>query len=62
MGDMELIGWIPLDADGTPKRPNRSGYAWQKDLTSPPRIYTTEARAKAQSPVGLAKAVFMERH
>ncbi len=48
MTDLIRIGWVPLDASGTPIRPHRSGYSWQTNLTHPPRIYTTEGRAKAQ--------------
>ena len=48
MNGLTLIGWVALDKDGVPIRPHRSGYSWQANLTHPPRIYTTEARAKAQ--------------
>lgn len=57
---MEVIGYTPLDEDGKPVRPHKSGYRWQQNLTSPPRIYTTLKRAKGQSPVGLAAKVYIE--
>lgn len=57
---MEVIGYTPLDEEGKPVKPHKSGYSWQQNLTSPPRIYTTLARAKGQSPVGQAAAVYIE--
>ena len=59
-GKMEVIGYTPLDENGVPVRPHRSGYSWQENLTSPPRIYTTKKRAEGQSPVGLAAEVYIE--
>lgn len=56
---MQHIGFTPVDAENKPKRPSRSGYAWQSGLTSPPRIYTTYARAASQSPIKAAQPVFM---
>lgn len=45
--DLISIGWIILGDDGVPVRPHRSGYSWQANLTHPPRVYTTEKKAKA---------------
>lgn len=56
---MEVIGYTPVDENGIPVRPHRSGYSWQLNLTSPPRIYTTRKRAEGQSPVGLAAKVYI---
>jgi hypothetical protein len=57
---MEVIGYTPLDGNGKPVRPHKSGYSWEQNLTHPPRIYTTLKRAKGQSPVGLAAKVYIE--
>lgn len=55
-----FIGWVAVGEDNLPIRPHRSGYSWQHNLTHPPRVYTTEGRAKAQSPVGKALEVYVE--
>jgi len=53
-----FIGWVPVDEENKPVRPSRSGYSWQKNRTTPPRVYTTEGRAAGQSPVGKALEVY----
>ena len=55
-----VLGYVALDENGKPYRPSRSGYAWQKGLTNPPRLYSTENRAKTYSPVGKAAAVVLQ--
>jgi hypothetical protein len=57
---MLSVGWTPLNEDRLPKRAARSGYSWETDLSSPPRIYTTEKRAAAQSPIKEAAEVFIK--
>jgi len=54
-----FVGWVPVDAENRPVRPHRSGYSWQTNMTHLPRIYTTEGRAKAQSPVSKALQVYV---
>lgn len=56
---MEHIGYTPVTSENKAHRPGRSGYSWQKGLTSPPRIYSTYNRAATQSPIGAAQPVFM---
>ena len=57
--DHDIIGYVPLDSEGKPYRPHKSGYHWQKNLTSPPRIYSTIERAMKYSPCGCASEVRM---
>ena len=57
---LEIVGYTPLNEFGKPNRPHRSGYSWQTNLTSPPRIYTTEYKAAVQSPVKKAAPVYLE--
>lgn len=60
LGLIRTLGYVPLDKDGTPYRAARSGYSWKPNNGyHPPRIYTTEAKAAAQSPVKTARQVFM---
>lgn len=56
------VGYIVLK-DGVPFRPNRSGYPWQLGLTNPPRVYSTEGKAKTQAKkvLGSVVEVFYER-
>lgn len=42
------VGWMVLK-DGIPYRPHKSGYSWQCNMTNPPRVYTTQAKAKPLS-------------
>lgn len=58
--DHDIIGYVPLDEDGKPYRPHKSGYPWmKKNMTNPPRIYTTIQRAIQYSPCGCAAEVRM---
>lgn len=57
------IGWVPMNAHNTgPYQPTKNKpYSYNGERVSlPPRIYTTERRAAAQSPRGEAQEVFME--
>ncbi len=56
------VGWIVIK-DGLPFRPHRSGYPWQLNLTTPPRVYSTEGKAKTQAKkvLGSVVEVFYER-
>ena len=59
---MRLIGYISLDELGNPLRKPRSGYSFQTQAQSgyhPPRIYTTIAKAKSQSPVDRSTPVYI---
>ncbi len=53
-----IIGYVPLDEIGDPHRPivGRNYHARRKPIT----IYKTLSRAKTYSPVGQAKAVYIE--
>lgn len=55
----ELLGYVALDKEGKPYRSSRSGKAWQKGLTNPPKIYTTKRKAESYSPVGKAAGVVL---
>ena len=60
LGLIRILGYVPLDGDGKPYRAERSGYYHKPNNGyHPPRIYTTEAKAIAQSPVKTARQVFM---
>lgn len=55
---LNQLGWTPVDVEGVPVRPKRAGLYGQMGQTQPPRIYTSEARAAAQSPVKKAVPVY----
>lgn len=62
--ELEQIGWVSLGEQGEAlRRPKSNRYhaVQHLNITSPPRIYTTEKRAESYSPIGKAKPVFMEQ-
>ena len=56
-----LLGWVPLDKEGTPHQPllgSPSGFYKQKK--KPITVYLSQSRAEQYSPVGESKPVFVE--
>ena len=55
---MDIIGYTPLGEDGQPYRPTlgRSRRSRRKPVT----VYQSKERAASYSPVGKAKAVYIE--
>lgn len=56
-----IIGYVPLGSDGQPYRPVKNeNHRWRKPVKHPVRVYRTKKRAETYSPVGQAKAVYIE--